>query len=412
MSNSLAIAAVTSTLRAILQTVTQESALSDTIVTTQPPDKARTGNTNQINIFLYQTLLNVAWRNRDMPRQVQPGETGLPALPLNLHYLITVYGRDHDDSYSHQLLGRAMSLLHDYPLLSPEQIQSATSVALPDNNLADQIELVRLTYLPLTSEDIFKMWSGFQTHFRLSAAYEASLVLIESTRPSKTPLPVLTRGQDDKGITAQGSLIPPYPTLTEIQLPNGQTAAYLGDNLILNGHHLRADTLTLQLTNLRLLDALVVTPSASATDDQITFTIPDSPADYVAGVYTVAVVLSKTDGSVPNRTTNELPMVIAPRILAINPNPAARDAGGNVTVTIKCSPQVRPAQRVSLLVGDREVFAQPHPTQTDTLTFRLEKAEPGDFYLRLRVDGVDSLLVNRATTPPTFDPTQRVTINP
>jgi hypothetical protein len=30
--------------------------------------------------------------------------------------------------------------------------------------------------------------------------------------------------------------------------------------------------------------------------------------------------------------------------------------------------------------------------------------------VRLRVDGVESLLVNRAVTPPEFDPAQRVTI--
>jgi hypothetical protein len=30
--------------------------------------------------------------------------------------------------------------------------------------------------------------------------------------------------------------------------------------------------------------------------------------------------------------------------------------------------------------------------------------------VRLRVDGVDSLLVNRAVTPPVFDQTQKVTV--
>ena len=45
-------------------------------------DKARNGNNtaNQLNLFLYQTMVNAAWRNMDMPRQVKPGETGQPPL--------------------------------------------------------------------------------------------------------------------------------------------------------------------------------------------------------------------------------------------------------------------------------------------------------------------------------------------
>jgi hypothetical protein len=48
--------------------------------------------------------------------------------------------------------------------------------------------------------------------------------------------------------------------------------------------------------------------------------------------------------------------------------------------------------------------------QTGALTFIVTGAVPGDFWIRLRVDGVDSQLVNYATTPPTFDATQKVTI--
>jgi hypothetical protein len=71
---------------------------------------------------------------------------------------------------------------------------------------------------------------------------------------------------------------------------------------------------------------------------------------------------------------------------------------------------VRPEQRVVLLVGDIEVLARPHPTRTDTLTFVSRPIAPGEYFVRLRVDGVDSLLVDRSSTPPVFDPDQKVTI--
>jgi hypothetical protein len=71
---------------------------------------------------------------------------------------------------------------------------------------------------------------------------------------------------------------------------------------------------------------------------------------------------------------------------------------------------VRPEQRAALLLGDREVLAQPHPAATDTLTFVVTAAPTGEHFLRLRIDGVDSLLVDRTATPPVFDSNQRVTI--
>jgi hypothetical protein len=37
-------------------------------------------------------------------------------------------------------------------------------------------------------------------------------------------------------------------------------------------------------------------------------------------------------------------------------------------------------------------------------------APAGEHWLRLRVDGVDSVLVDRSVTPPVYDDTQKVTI--
>jgi hypothetical protein len=112
----------------------------------------------------------------------------------------------------------------------------------------------------------------------------------------------------------------------------------------------------------------------------------------------------------PDRLTNEVPVLLAPRIQNIAPNPAARDVTGSVTLQISCSPEVRPLQRASLLIDDREVPAQPVAAQTNLLTFPIPHAPAGSHYLRLRVDGVESWLVDRTQVPPVFDPTQRVTI--
>jgi hypothetical protein len=63
-----------------------------------------------------------------------------------------------------------------------------------------------------------------------------------------------------------------------------------------------------------------------------------------------------------------------------------------------------------LLLGERDIPAQPHPTQTATLTFAIEDAPTGEFVVRLRVDGVDSLPVQQAPEGLIFDPNQKVKI--
>jgi hypothetical protein len=70
-----------------------------------------------------------------------------------------------------------------------------------------------------------------------------------------------------------------------------------------------------------------------------------------------------------------------------------------------------------LLLGDkdaRQITAEPHPAQIDTLTFIIRDAPVSateGFYIRLRIDGVDSLLVADYTAaPPAFDENQKVKI--
>ena len=65
MSSPLAIATVNSVLRNLLEAAAHEdSDLLDTTVTTQPPTIARSGNdANQLNVFLYSTMVNTTFSN-------------------------------------------------------------------------------------------------------------------------------------------------------------------------------------------------------------------------------------------------------------------------------------------------------------------------------------------------------------
>ena len=88
MSNSRAIAAVTATLRSLIERgfdpardPNSDPLLQGTAVTMQPPDEARGANPpeRQLNLYLYQVMPNGAYRNADVPRQLRPGETGQPS---------------------------------------------------------------------------------------------------------------------------------------------------------------------------------------------------------------------------------------------------------------------------------------------------------------------------------------------
>jgi hypothetical protein len=418
MSNSLAIGAVTATLRNLLDKgISTEGGGLHT--TTLPPEKAQTfgqaDGAGRINLFLYQTHINAAWRNMDMPRQIKPNETGQPPLALNLFYLLTAYERDDGDSsvIAHRLLGRAMRVLHDHPLLGTDEIRAA----LPNNDLADQIERIRITPQSMAVEEFSKLWMTFQVGYRISAAYEVSVVLIDSTRPSLTPLPVLTRGADDTGVNAQADLIPPFPTLTDVspvvQPPGSETSAVLGNDLLISGHDLDGTNVSVEVSHPRLQNPIPLPGPSSATATAVTVNLPNQPQNFPAGIYTISVSVIRP-GETSKRTTNALPFAVAPQILSNPPINAARNAN-KITITLACSPEVLPVQRVALLVGSDETPAEPHPAQTGNLTFIAKDDPPGkfaagDYFVRLRVEGVDSLLIDRSVQPPKFKASQKVSI--
>jgi len=104
----------------------------------------------------------------------------------------------------------------------------------------------------------------------------------------------------------------------------------------------------------------------------------------------------------PVRTTNQLPLVIAPAITTGLPLAVARNGSGDAIVNLTCAPPVEPDQAAALILGSLETPAQPHPTTTGSLTFVVRDAPVGSHLARLRVDGVESIVVDRNATPPAF----------
>jgi len=407
MSSPTAIATVTAVLQHLLMQATAGAS-----VTTKPPSAARDGaNGSQLNLFLYATNINTAFNNMALSGQVRNGESAVPPLPLVLHYLLTVYGANDDDIAGQGLLGQAMIALHDHPVLGTADIAGI----LPDSGVQNQIERLRITPEVLSLDDMSKLWSSFQTEYRLSTGYQVSVLLLESGRAVSAPLPVLRRGEQDRGAQVTGAAT---PTLTSLVFPNDAPAARLGDTVTIRGGQLAADTLTARFLHPLLEDSLDLTPATERKPDELRVTLPDQSTDlavgsnWPAGFYTLSLVVQRA--GLPEWSTNALALPLAPRITSISPTTAP---AGSVTLTIQCRPQVRPGQRVALLFGSRAVAPEPFllpadPKNPSELIFQISNAQARTepYMLRLRVDGVDSIPVDFSGATPRFADDQKVTI--
>ena len=210
MSNALAIAAVTAVLKDLLENGLVSDSITtsvgDVIVSALPPDRisVETDECALINLFLYQVTQNrnADWISQEMrlrnPRQMGEPRSTNPPLALDLHYLLTAYGAK--DFQTEILLGYVMQLLHEIPVLTPDIIHTALKGASTVNSssilsqalatvsvsdLADGLGQIKIYPEFFSMEETSKLWSALQTHYRPSAAYRASMVLIDSRSRNK-----------------------------------------------------------------------------------------------------------------------------------------------------------------------------------------------------------------------------------
>ena len=438
MSNALAIAGVTAVLRDLLDSGAIEHQLTDTLgagvtVSALPPDQIAiegAAATPRLNLFLHQVTPNAALRNNLLPLRDSAGRrTANPPLAVDLHYLLTAYGVQ--ELQAEVLLGYALLMLHETPVLTREAIRTALQPdpvsaallpsvfqALRSADLAEQVELLKITPQALGGEEMSRLWSALHARYRPTVAFQVSVVLIERPRPVLTPLPVLTRGpfnpalQREEGVAVGAGLTPPFPTLEGTLAPAHETPATLrpGDVVQVVGHHLAGTNRTLVLRNARFgLTQTLALPDGTL-ETGFGFTLPNLPAALPVGIWQLELQLQRPGETLP-RTSNALPVALAPQVTSFPPVAAARDGAGTVSVTIACEPAVRVGQPVALLLDTREAAAEPFNADTQQLTFRFADAPPagGTPLVRLRVDGIESVAVNRAARPPVFF-NQRITL--
>lgn len=425
MSTALALAGVTAVLRDLLNDGLVNHNVSGTVgsqvtVSVVAPDRVVPANgaeASQLNLFLHQVTPNTGWCNTGLPTRDETGQRLRNApLALDLHYLLSAYSAA--DLHAEILLGYAMQLLHETPVLTRAAIHKALSPspdtgsalppalrALADCGLERQFEQVRISPQYLNLEEISKLWTAMQTHFRPTAAYLVSVVLIEAVRPGPASLPVLSRGPvDPKTGRERGVVVnpgrPQVPTLDRVLPAGRQPAARVGEPVDLSGHYLDGEDRTVVLANDRfdLQAALAADPPETDAATRIGFTIPLARADdFPVGLYRLAVRLRRGAEPAPCET-NQLALALVPQLSGL-PLAVARDGDGTASFALSFVPAVRAGQRVVLVLGQQEYAPVAFTPPAATLHFVIARAPAGAHLARLRIDGFDSPVIDYPEDP-------------
>jgi hypothetical protein len=394
MSDTRAIAAVTVTLRHRLQQALLGTGASVSV--TRPGTDGNGQPPASVNVFLYQVTPNGAWRNDDLPTRRADGRLlRRPQAALDLHYLLSFYGED-KTFVPQRLLGRVTRMLHAAPVLSRAMVTAALEAAaldddlsatdLPDSDLADAVEVVRMTPAVLTLDELSKLWSVFfQTPYALSVVYQASVVLVEDD--TKEPEPGLP-------VSRRNVYVLPFrqPTVESVESAAGPLAPIVWNTTVrVVGRGLRG-----QVTRVRVGESLLEPDSIA--DGELVVDLSSIPSGKrragVAGLQVVQDVLMGTPEA-PHRgfESNLVAFVLRPSLSSID----ASDP--QATVTFDVDPPVRAKQRLTLLLNERSgdatgsySFALEPPADATTVVFPISGVEPGDYFVRLRVDGAESPL--------------------
>ncbi len=158
----------------------------DSVTLLSPKDLEGTA-VNRLSLFLYRIVENAHMKNQPM-EQIGAGRFRHPPLSLNLHYLMTPYAGETDEIRGwdiHTVLGRAMQVFYDNAVLEgPALFDLLKLISREDYH--GTIERLRIILIPLSLDDLTKIWNSLDTTLRLSVCYEVRVILIDSERKKET----------------------------------------------------------------------------------------------------------------------------------------------------------------------------------------------------------------------------------
>jgi hypothetical protein len=412
MSDYLAVGGVSAVLRWILANALTGGGPSSIIgvsspVTALSPDLVPTGADEQpqINLFMYYASLNASFRNNALPSQDTQGRrVSNPPLALDLHYLVSAYGKNEFDPEI--LLAWAMQVFYETPVLSRELIQASISGIITaghmssemqlivTTNLASQVESIRIAPESLSNEEINKLWMAFNAHYRPTTSYQVSVILIEETQSFKSNLPVQSRN-----VLTLPWQSPIIDNVTPQPIGSGEMLTITGRNFIGDSP---ADTL------ISFDEQSPVAPD-TIQPGCIRIRIPSS---LQAGVRTLQIVRNVRFGTSsdphPGFFSSATPFLLAPTIT----NAAPITTATGTVFTLSVTPPVGSSQEAVLLIGDTAIPIPSRPISgpatSSTLDFPIptglvHPTPPAGLPLRVQIDRSQSrLTLDTIMGSPTF----------
>lgn len=325
-----------------------------------PPDKL-TGDP-VAGLYLYHLSEDATFKNQPPPPGVE--ELRYTPMALDLYYVLSAHSAETDvGTLTEQLImGLAAKALRDVPL-----IDDATRIGgLPvlDPAMSGDSNRLRITLQPVPAAEAVSYWTAGSSPLRLSAYYQASVVMLEPDKPPRGAGRVLQYGIQTfttgapRLDTSQSVVTYRLPgeaqDRTIVVQPAQATQLGTGDPFTLLGTGLAGGTATLLLRPVSATTTLAVDASwqVRLTADGITARVqttasgtPTPPGLYAVSVQ-VARQLRLPDGSIRviTQISNQVPIAIAPGISALG----APTAAGQFTIT---GIGFTPALAVTLYLG-------------------------------------------------------------
>jgi hypothetical protein len=152
----------------------------------QTPQQLNSG----VSIYLHRITFNTTRRNLP-PRQEPDGRRYRPPTPVDLHYLITAWGRTAEEQQG--LLGWAIRTLEDTPVLPAGLLNR---FAGERGEVFRSNETVELVGDILSIQDMFNLWEIAKHNHQASISYIARMISLDSEIALTEAGPVQTRSFD------------------------------------------------------------------------------------------------------------------------------------------------------------------------------------------------------------------------
>jgi len=159
----------------------------------QTPQQVNTG----VSVYLHRIAFNTTRRNLP-PRQTLLGKRYRPPTPVDLHFLITAWGRTAEEQQA--LLGWAIRTLEDTPVLSAGLLNR---FAGDWGEVFHENETVELVGDILSLQDLYNIWEIAKHNHQPSVSYIARMIYLDSEVELTEASPVQTRAFEYNGIVVQ-----------------------------------------------------------------------------------------------------------------------------------------------------------------------------------------------------------------